>query len=103
MAVMPEAANAQDTPHGMDGMSASGAPFVQKKRGNLRHALLDSAYRAAAARIAQIDLVGPAPILLALTAGLAHWDSLVPDHAVSLTQVSTSLLSPFSNPSCLRL
>ena len=53
-------------------MSASGAPFVQKKRGNLRHALLDSAYRAAAARIAQIDLVGAAPILLALTAGLAQ-------------------------------
>ena len=73
MAVVPEAATAQDTPHGVDGVSASGAPFVQKKRGNLRHALLDSAYRAAAARIAQIDLVGPTPII---PTGLAHWCSL---------------------------
>lgn len=103
MAVVPEAAVAQDTPHGVDGVSASGAPFVQKKRGNLRHALLDSAYRAAAARIAQIDLVGPTSVLLALTAGLAHWGSLVPDHAVSLTQVGTSLLLPLSKPSTLRL
>lgn len=49
----------QDTPNQADGVSASGAPFVQKKRGNLRHALLDNAYREAAARLAQIDLVRP--------------------------------------------
>lgn len=48
----------QDTPNRLDGVSASGAPFVQKKRGNLRHALLDNAYREAAARF---DLVGTFP------------------------------------------
>ena len=48
----------QDTPNRLDGVSASGAPFVQKKRGNLRHALLDNAYREAAARV---DLVGTFP------------------------------------------
>jgi hypothetical protein len=47
----------QDTPNQADGVSASAAPYVQKKRGNLRHALLDNAYREAAARLAQIDLV----------------------------------------------
>ena len=103
MAAVPEAAVAQDTPHGVDGVSASGAPFVQKKRGNLRHALLDSAYRAAAARIAQIDLVGPTPILLALTAGLAHWCSQTPNHAALPTPASTSLSSPLSDPSGSRL
>ena len=51
----------QDTPSAVDGVSASGAPFVQKKRGNLRHALLDNACREATARLAQTDLVGTQP------------------------------------------
>ena len=35
---------------------------MQKKRGNLRHVLLDNAYREATARLAQIDLVGSRPL-----------------------------------------
>ena len=73
MAAVPEAAVAQDAPRQADGVSASGAPFVQRKRGNLRHALLDSACRAAAARTAQTDLVRPTLIVLAPSAGLTSW------------------------------
>ena len=65
---------------------------MQKKRGNLRHALLDSAYRASAARIAQIDLVRPTPILLTFTVGLAHWRPQVFSESLSCGTSESSQL-----------
>ena len=53
----PGATPLADTPLPPNSVSASGAPFVQKKRAGLHRALLESAFHAAANQAAQLDLV----------------------------------------------
>ncbi|BDA42617.1 probable condensin complex subunit 1 at C-terminar half [Coccomyxa sp. Obi] len=52
----PGATPLADTPQPPNSVSASGAPFVQKKRAGLHRALLESAFHAAANQGAQLDL-----------------------------------------------
>ncbi|EIE24970.1 hypothetical protein COCSUDRAFT_83663 [Coccomyxa subellipsoidea C-169] len=52
----PGATPMADTPQPPNSVSASGAPFVQKKRAGLHRTLLEHAYHGAAAQAAQLDL-----------------------------------------------
>ncbi len=65
----PGATPMADTPQPPNSVSASGAPFVQKKRAGLHRTLLEHAYHGAAAQAAQLDLVLPLADLSSCPAG----------------------------------
>ncbi len=57
----PGATPLPDAPQPPNSVSASGAPFVQKKRAGLHRGLLEHAHHAAAAQAMQLDLVRKQP------------------------------------------